>query len=134
MEDTFNARGGIKIVARQIAETAEMGATVTETILTANPNLKVICCVNDNAAIGAWQAVDAAGKISDDFYIGGGDYTSAIVSYLEDPACAIRCSVNILPVQSGIDCATMAYNILTDAGEGETMYFTFEPTYQEGTM
>ncbi len=134
MEATFKEHGGIEIVARQIAETAEQGATVTETILTANPNLQVICCVNDNAAIGAWQAVDASGKITDSFYIGGGDYTSAIVDYLADPACAIRCSVNILPVQSGIDCATMAYNILTGAGEGSTMYFTFEPTYQEGTM
>lgn len=125
---------GVKIVNRQIAETAEQGASVAETILTANPNLEVIVCVNDNAAIGAWQAVDAAGKITDRFYIGGGDYTSAIVPYLEDADCAIRCSVNILPKQSGIDCATMAHNILTGKGEGSTMYFQFDPTYQEGTM
>lgn len=133
MEATLTA-AGVNVVARQIAETAEMGANMTETILAANPDLKVIVCVNDNAAIGAWQAVDAAGKITPEFYIGGGDYTSAIVEYLEDPECAVRCSVNILPVQSGIDCATMAYGILTETGEGSTMYFTFEPTYQEGTM
>lgn len=133
MEKTLTD-AGVKVVARQIAETAEMGATAAETILAANPDLEVIVCVNDNAAIGAWQAVDGANKITDRFYIGGGDYTSAIVPYLEDPDCAVRCSVNILPKQSGIDCATMAHNILTEKGEGSTMYFTFEPTYQEGTM
>jgi len=134
MEKTLTD-AGVKVVARQIAETAEMGATATEAILTANPELEVILCVNDNAAIGAWQALDGSGKeFTERFYIGGGDYTSAIVEYLEDPACAVRCSVDIQPKASGYTCAEMAHKILTGEGEGSTSYFEFAPTYQPGSM
>ena len=134
MQETLEA-AGVKVVARQIAETAEMGATVTEAILTANPELEVIICVNDNAAIGAWQAVEGSGlDFSERFYIGGGDYTSAIVEYLEDPECAVRCSVDIKPAASGYTCAEMAHAILTETGEGSTSYFEFAPTYQPGSM
>ena len=76
--------------------------------------------------------MEGAGISDENFYIGGGDYTSAIVEYLEDPECAVRCSIDILPVQSGIDCATMAYDILVNGGEGQDLYFSFAPVWQEG--
>ena len=134
MEETINALPNAKVVFRQKEESSEEGMSVIETALTANPNIKVIACVNDQMAIGAWQAVEAAGIADERFYIGGGDYTSAIVPYLEDPDCAVRCSIGIGPVESGIDCASMAYDILTGAGEGKTLYFSFAPTWQEGVM
>jgi ribose transport system substrate-binding protein len=54
---------GLKVVAEQPAnwDTAE-AQSVTENILTANPNIKAIFASNDNMALGAVEAVKAAGK------------------------------------------------------------------------
>lgn len=65
----------VKVVARQDASTISDGQTVTDSILQANPDLKVIVCQNDAIALGAYSAVQAAGKDTDDFYIGGIDNT-----------------------------------------------------------
>lgn len=64
-----------KVVARQDASTISDGQSVTDSLLQANPNLKVIVCQNDAIALGAYSAVQAAGKDTDDFYIGGIDNT-----------------------------------------------------------
>ena len=134
MEDTINALPNAEVVYRQKAESSEEGMSVVETALAAHPDIKVIACVNDQMAIGAWQAVEAAGIADENFYIGGGDYTNAVIPYLEDPECAIRVSVGIGPVESGKDCANMAYDILANGGEGKDLFFSFEPVWQEGAL
>lgn len=62
-----------KLVAVQKAGTPEQGMKAAEIILQANPNLKVICGINDAGALGALNAVEAAKKASDDFFVGGVD-------------------------------------------------------------
>lgn len=123
-----------EIVYRQKAESTEEGMNVAETALTANPDIQVIACVNDQMAIGAWQAVQNQGLYKDTFYIGGGDNTSQIASYIADENCAIRQSVDIDPSGSGYDSCKMAYDILVNGGKGENIYFTFNPNWQKGVM
>ena len=123
-----------EIVYRQKAESTEEGMNVAETALTAHPGIKVIACVNDQMAIGAWQAVQNLGLYSEDFYIGGGDNTSQIASYIADENCAIRQSVDIDPPGSGYNSCKMAYDLLVNGAEGTNDYFTFKPNWQPGVM
>lgn len=62
-----------KIVNEAEGLTPDIGMASTESMLQANPNIKVILSSNDSAALGAFEAVTAAGKDSDDFFIGGID-------------------------------------------------------------
>ena len=117
-----------EIVYRQKAESTEEGMNVAETALTAHPGIKVIACVNDQMAIGAWQAVQNLGLYSEDFYIGGGDNTSQIASYIADENCAIRQSVDIDPPGSGYNSCKMAYDILVNGKDPGTMEIQSLPT------
>ena len=54
---------GMKVVAVQPADSDRAkGQSVAENLLTANPNLKAIYATNDEMALGAYNAVKAAGK------------------------------------------------------------------------
>lgn len=62
---------GLNIVAEQPADwDAAKAQSVTENILTANPNLKAIYANNDGMALGAVEAVRNAGKLDDIFIVG----------------------------------------------------------------
>jgi ABC-type sugar transport system substrate-binding protein len=54
---------GLKMVAQQTAGfDRTMGLEVTETILQAHPDINAVFCGNDAMAMGAYQAISAAGK------------------------------------------------------------------------
>ena len=64
--------GGV-VVAEQPADwDRTKGMEVAENILTANPNIKYLCCSNGEMALGAVEAVASAGKTGD-VYITGFD-------------------------------------------------------------
>jgi ABC-type sugar transport system substrate-binding protein len=62
---------GLNVVAEQTAEwDRAKGLSVTENILAGNPNLKGIFGSNDNMALGAVEALKAAGKLADVMVVG----------------------------------------------------------------
>ncbi len=63
------------IVARAAAINPTEGQSKTETILQANPRLRVIACIGGGGAIGANEAVKASGKLTDTFGIFAADAT-----------------------------------------------------------
>lgn len=63
LDESFKAQPQVKIVYRKDAAlTREDGLKYAEDILVARPNIKAIYCANDEVALGAAQAVTAAGK------------------------------------------------------------------------
>ncbi|MDH7796218.1 MULTISPECIES: substrate-binding domain-containing protein [unclassified Beijerinckia] len=63
LDEGFKAQPQIKIVYRKDAAlTREDGLKYAEDILVARPGIKAIYCANDEVALGAVQAVTAAGK------------------------------------------------------------------------
>lgn len=61
--DIIDQFPGMKLVARQTANWSQPEAyAVTETILQANPGLKGVIAGNDTMALGAWAALEAAGR------------------------------------------------------------------------
>ena len=100
-----------KIVNEQSAATPEKGEQVTSAMLQANPNIKVIACINDSGALGALNAVQAAGKDSKDFCIIGLDATEEAIAKIKENT-ILRGTVDIAPVQTGKDTITLVGKVL----------------------
>lgn len=82
-EDAMNA-AGMKIVSVQSGQwEMEKANTVASGLLAANPNVKALLCANDNMALGAAAAVQAAGKAGQ-VQIVGFDNIAAIQPLLAD--------------------------------------------------
>ena len=82
-EDAMNA-AGIKIVSSQSGQwEMEKANGVAAGILAANPNVKALLCANDNMALGAAAAVQAAGKAGQ-IQIVGFDNIAALKPLLND--------------------------------------------------
>ncbi|OBZ97523.1 sugar ABC transporter substrate-binding protein (plasmid) [Pararhizobium polonicum] len=63
-DETINAAGGFEIVASQTGDFArDKGRQVAESLLQAHPDADVIYAHNDEMAIGAISAIEAAGKV-----------------------------------------------------------------------
>ena len=90
-----------KIVSEQSANTPEQGMKAAETILQANPNVKVIVGTNDAGALGAMEAVKAMGKDSEEFCIVGLDATGEAIAKMKQPGSIYRGTVDIDPYGTG---------------------------------
>ena len=84
----------VEIVAVESAINTTEGYDATETILQAYPDLKVICTIGDGGAVGANEAVIAAGKNTDDFGIFGIDGTDEACVAISDPSQPYRSSIS----------------------------------------
>jgi ABC-type sugar transport system substrate-binding protein len=89
-----------EIVARQSANNPEKGMANMENILQANPGVEVLVGVNDAGVLGGYEAVMAAGKESDRFYIGGLDATPEALAKIKEGG-IYRATVDIQPYESG---------------------------------
>ncbi len=72
-----------EVVASASAVTASNGMKHTETFLQAHPDLKVIACIGDGGAVGANEAVIAAGKDAPDFGIFSADGTQEVLEKIK---------------------------------------------------
>jgi len=122
-----------RIVARQYAESIEKATNVTDTVLTANPGVNVISCVNDQLALGALAAVQSKGIKDPNFYIGGADATAEAMAKMKLPGSYFRVTVDIGPRQAGVDVAQMMYDCVAKGAKAETKYFQFTSLWQEGS-
>lgn len=83
---------GAKIVGQAEGFTSDIAMSSTETLLQAHPDIKVILSSNDAGGLGAFEAVNSAGKASDDFFIGGIDGDITALNYIAQDT-IYRCSV-----------------------------------------
>jgi ABC-type sugar transport system substrate-binding protein len=75
---------GATVVAEQAGNTPEAGMRAVETILVREPGLNVIVCCNDAVALGAYEAMAAAGKKAGDVGIVGLDATPEALQKVRD--------------------------------------------------
>lgn len=88
------------VIIRQNANTTAEGQSVTDSLLQANPDLTAITCLNDAGAIGAYSAVQAAGKDNDKFYIGSIDATQEAKDIMKKGG-SFRATVDLIPYENG---------------------------------
>ncbi|MBI9101403.1 MAG: sugar ABC transporter substrate-binding protein [Spirochaetales bacterium] len=80
----------------QSANNTANGMKCTEILLQANSDLEVIICHSDAVALGAYEAVMAAGRDSDRFFIGGIDATPPGLDAMKEKG-IFRASVDMMP-------------------------------------
>ncbi len=91
----------------QSANNTANGMKCTEILLQANPDLEVIICHSDAVALGAYEAVLAAGRDSDRFFIGGIDATPPGLDAMKEKG-IFRASVDMMPfAEAGNDIEMM---------------------------
>jgi ribose transport system substrate-binding protein len=75
---------GLKMVARQSADfDRNKGLEVLESVLQAHPGIDAVFCGNDAMAMGAYQALAAAGK-ADHVKVFGFDGAEDVIGYIKD--------------------------------------------------
>jgi ribose transport system substrate-binding protein len=115
---------GLKVVAEQTAEwDRAKGLSVTENIITGNPNIKGIFGSNDNMALGAVEALKAAAKLQDVMVVGFDANPDAAKSIL---AGEMTASVAQAPQNIG----GFGVQALVDLKAGKTI----EPVIDTGTV
>ena len=132
IEDAINTLApGAQIVARQTGDTPEQAFAIAETLLQAHPDLEVIQCVNDSSALGAHEAVQAMGRATERFYIGGADATDEALAKMMEAGSVLRSTVDIDPYGTGRLVADKMYAYVTSGVQGETIYFDMIPIQQD---
>lgn len=88
------------LVARQDAFQTDVGMKVTESLLQAHPDLAVIGCLNDDGALGAYEAMAAAKKDPAKVCITGTDGIQQALEKIQAGS-MLRASVSMAPYESG---------------------------------
>lgn len=117
-EGLMNALDGkVKVVSSQTANYDRTeGMTVTENILQANPNLKIIFASNDEMALGAIEAVNAFGKVpGEDILVTGFDATDDAKHAVKDGTMAVTVE------QKPFDMGKLAVETAVKMLKGETV-------------
>ena len=97
-----------RIVSRQEALTPAEGMAAAEIMLAANPNMQVIVGFNDSTALGAYEAVRAAGRAGPNFFVGGVDAVPEAIARLKETGSIYRGTVDIDPFGTGRQCIDLA--------------------------
>jgi ABC-type sugar transport system substrate-binding protein/ABC-type glycerol-3-phosphate transport system substrate-binding protein len=71
-----------EIVARGSAIESESGLELAETFLQQDPEIQVIVSISDGPALGAYEAIKAAGRDNEDFAIFGSDLSPVAVAHI----------------------------------------------------
>ncbi|MBZ9772357.1 sugar ABC transporter substrate-binding protein [Mesorhizobium sp. CO1-1-8] len=114
---------GIQIVAKQDAAEQSVGLSVTETVLKQHPDINVIVCLNDDAAVGAYRAVKIAGVDESKIFIAGQDGAFEGLKAVNEGG-AYRASAAIVMSELGKNVVDLALNSIT----GLSTSFAVTPT------
>ncbi len=121
-----------EIVAAAPALNPSQGMAAIETILQAHPDLQIICAIGGGGAVGANEAVKAAGKLSDTFGIFASDATDGELAAMANNE-ANRSSIMYTgtPEQSAVIIYGWLEKMYNDEPIDERVYHIFIPVNQD---
>lgn len=122
-----------KIVARQPASTPETGMRAAETILQANPKVRVILAINDAGALGAYETFKATGRNTKDNYIGGLDATGEAIAKMKEKG-TYRGTVDIDPFGTGKLVVDTAIQLVKSGPIKDKILIKMIPVTQEDAL
>jgi len=118
-----------KIVAEQSALTPDKGATAAETILQANPDVRVIVGVNDAGVLGAYEVIKSMGLPTQEFALFGLDATKEAVAYIKEGG-MYKATVDITPVLVGRNTIDLAVQVIKTGPIDGLIKFDMSPVTQ----
>ena len=101
-----------ELVSRQDAYQTDKGMMVIESVLQAHPDLKVVGCLNDDGALGAYEALAAAGVDPEQICITGTDGVNQALVKIKEGG-MYRASVSMAPYASGRQEMEILYKLIT---------------------
>lgn len=81
-----NVKDASKVTWLEYAGTDNTSEAMTtmESVLQAHPEVRVVCCAQDSAAVGAYQAVISSGLPQDEFFVAGCDGITEALGYIQE--------------------------------------------------
>ena len=132
LERTKGQREGIlslapdaKIVEEVEASTRELGLKAIETLLQSHPNLNGVIGINDNAVLGAYEAMMAANKTGDEIFLVGFDAIEEALLKIKEGG-IYRGTLDIAPFESGKVIIETAKKVIEDGPIEELIEFPTE--------
>ena len=120
----------ITVVAEQAGNTPEAGMEAAETVLINNPDLNVIVCGNDAAALGAYEAMAAAGKDGEKVCIVGLDANSEAIAKIKEGGMYVG-TVDIGTYDQGTKFLEIVKKRLSEGPLEDPQYVDFIPVTSE---
>jgi ABC-type sugar transport system substrate-binding protein len=117
---------GATVVAEQAGNTPEAGMKAVETTLIKYPNLNAIVCTNDAVALGALEAMAAAGKKAGSVAIVGPDASEEALKKIRDNTMLIG-TVDIGAFDQGLLFCDFARRVVETGPLSEPVYVNFIP-------
>lgn len=118
------------VVGEQAGNTPEAGMKAAETMITSNPDLNVIVCGNDAAALGAYEALAAAGKKAGEVCIVGCDANSEAIAKIKEGSMYVG-TVDIGTYNQGEKFLALAKKVFEDGPQADPVYVDFIPVTSE---
>ncbi|MGW6659548.1 sugar ABC transporter substrate-binding protein [Rhodococcus sp. NPDC055024] len=126
--ESIKANTKANIVAVQDAVDQASGLTVTESVLKAHPNVRVVVAFNDDGALGAAQAMRNAGIDPKSVFVIGQDGSEQGLEVLKDPNSYLKASA-ALPV---VEVSKAVVDVMANCMDGkEPMTVTVQPRLVE---
>lgn len=119
-----------EIVAETDASTREGGLTAIETLLQSHPDLNVVLGINDDAVLGAYQAMKAAGKEGEDIALVGFDAIEEALLKVKEGG-IYRGTIDIAPFESGKVIIETAQRVLEEGPIEELIEFPVTKVTEE---
>lgn len=120
----------VTVVAEQAGNTPEAGMEAAETVLINNPDLNVIVCGNDAAALGAYEAMAAAGKDGEKVCIVGLDANSEAIAKIKEGGMYVG-TVDIGTYDQGVKFLEIVKKRLAEGPLADPQYVDFIPVTSE---
>lgn len=111
-----------EIIAKPDASTRELGLNTVETLLQSNPDLNVVMGVNDDAVLGAYQAMQAAGKEGEEVALVGFDAIDEALLKIKEGG-IYRGTIDLAPYESGKVILETAKKVVEDGPIDELIEF-----------
>jgi len=109
------------LVARQDCNgVTDMGMQVAESLLQANPDLRVFVAVNDACALGIYEAIKQSGKSLDDFCVVGSDGSEEAFDKIRENG-IFRGTIDLNPAGAGALEVEMAYKLINGEDVDESV-------------
>ena len=113
VNDYLAAHPGLEVVADQSGDgQRELSMTVMENILQSCDEIDAVICHNDNQAMGAYQAILAAGRLDEMFITGFDAQVECLESMVEDNPPKINITIDQSPFGQGYYSVEAVYKIL----------------------